>query len=211
VVLQTASRDQIERVLADPIFRKHIDGLVEASRQAAKAPAWFQKSARPDNRSGFSAPSHRRRWHVWVEGIPPGQLYAYRVDGPYEPSAGHRFNFNKLLLDPFATAISRVPRRSGTWLSRSWTIPARCQNAYLSTSPSIGMTTSHPGIRGRRPSTWKSIATTTRNLERYAEGLLEGMRVARGALSVLWDRRVMRIRAHRTCILRSSNLEGEGH
>jgi uncharacterized protein DUF3417 len=61
VVLQTASRDQIERVLADPIFRKHIDGLVEASRQAAKAPAWFQKSARPDNRSGFSAPLHRRR------------------------------------------------------------------------------------------------------------------------------------------------------
>ncbi|HVB98404.1 MAG TPA: glycogen debranching protein GlgX, partial [Candidatus Dormibacteraeota bacterium] len=48
-------------------------------------------------------------WHVWVEGIGPGQLYAYRVDGPYEPSQGHRFNFNKLLLDPFATAISRRP------------------------------------------------------------------------------------------------------
>ena len=46
-------------------------------------------------------------WHVWVEGIRPGQLYAYRVDGPYQPSEGHRFNFNKLLLDPFATAISR--------------------------------------------------------------------------------------------------------
>ncbi len=48
-------------------------------------------------------------WHVWVEGIRPGQLYAYRVDGPYEPGEGHRFNFNKLLLDPFATAISRLP------------------------------------------------------------------------------------------------------
>ena len=48
-------------------------------------------------------------WHVWVEGIGPGQLYAYRVDGPYEPSEGHRFNFNRLLLDPFATAISRLP------------------------------------------------------------------------------------------------------
>ena len=44
VVLQTASRDQIERVLADPVFRKNVDGLVEASRQAAKAPAWFQKN-----------------------------------------------------------------------------------------------------------------------------------------------------------------------
>ena len=48
-------------------------------------------------------------WHVWVEGIGPGQLYAYRVDGPYVPSEGHRFNFNKLLLDPFATAITRLP------------------------------------------------------------------------------------------------------
>jgi glycogen operon protein len=48
-------------------------------------------------------------WHVWVKGIGPGQLYAYRVDGPYKPSEGHRFNFNKLLLDPFATAIAQVP------------------------------------------------------------------------------------------------------
>jgi len=44
VVLQTVSRDQIERVLADPVFRKNVDGLVEGSRQAAKAPAWFQKN-----------------------------------------------------------------------------------------------------------------------------------------------------------------------
>ena len=36
--------------------------------------------------------------HVWVKGISPGQLYAYRVDGPYEPSEGHRFNSNRLLL-----------------------------------------------------------------------------------------------------------------
>ncbi len=48
-------------------------------------------------------------WHVWLEGIRPGQLYAYRVDGPYQPGEGHRFNFNKLLLDPFATAISPLP------------------------------------------------------------------------------------------------------
>ena len=48
-------------------------------------------------------------WHVWVEGICPGQLYAYRMDGPYQPREGHRFNFNKLLLDPFATAISPLP------------------------------------------------------------------------------------------------------
>jgi glycogen operon protein len=48
-------------------------------------------------------------WHVWVKGIVSGQLYAYRVDGPYEPNKEHRFNFKKLLLDPFATAISQQP------------------------------------------------------------------------------------------------------
>ncbi len=47
-------------------------------------------------------------WHVWVNGIRPGQLYGYRVDGPYLPGEGQRFNFAKLLLDPYATAISRL-------------------------------------------------------------------------------------------------------
>ena len=42
VVLQTAPRDQIERVLADPGFRKTVDELVEAGRHAAETPAWFQ-------------------------------------------------------------------------------------------------------------------------------------------------------------------------
>ncbi len=48
-------------------------------------------------------------WHVWLKGITSGQLYAYRVDGLYQPEQGHRFNFNKLLLDPFATAITPLP------------------------------------------------------------------------------------------------------
>jgi len=48
-------------------------------------------------------------WHIWVEGIVSGQLYAYRADGPYQPSEGHRFDFKKLLLDPSAAAISPSP------------------------------------------------------------------------------------------------------
>ncbi len=48
-------------------------------------------------------------WHVWIEGLHPGQLYGYRVDGPYCPSeGGHRFNAHKLLLDPFATAVAPI-------------------------------------------------------------------------------------------------------
>jgi isoamylase len=44
-------------------------------------------------------------WHVWVQGIAPGQLYGFRIDGPYQPVEGHRFNVHKLLLDPLATAV----------------------------------------------------------------------------------------------------------
>ncbi|MEO8050314.1 MAG: alpha-glucan family phosphorylase [Acidobacteriota bacterium] len=44
VVLQTVSRDRIERVLGDPVFRKNVDGFLQASRQAAEAPAWFQQN-----------------------------------------------------------------------------------------------------------------------------------------------------------------------
>lgn len=45
-------------------------------------------------------------WHTYVMGIGPGQLYGYRVHGPFNPSEGHRFNKNKLLLDPYAKGIS---------------------------------------------------------------------------------------------------------
>src|SRR5271166_5893704 len=46
-------------------------------------------------------------WHGFVQGIRPGQFYGCRVHGPYEPENGHRFNPNKLLLDPYAKAIGR--------------------------------------------------------------------------------------------------------
>jgi len=54
-------------------------------------------------------------WHVWVRGIPAGQLYGYRVEGPYLPEEGHRFNPQKLLLDPYARAIAGV---------ENWDFPA---------------------------------------------------------------------------------------
>ncbi len=44
-------------------------------------------------------------WHVWLTGIAPGQLYGFRIAGPYAPHDGHRFNPNKLVVDPYATAI----------------------------------------------------------------------------------------------------------
>ncbi len=71
---------------------------------------------RPDD----TRESHRIRlaertdfvWHAYLPDIRPGQLYGYRVDGLYEPQAGHRFNAAKVLLDPYAKAIGRPLRWS---------------------------------------------------------------------------------------------------
>jgi isoamylase len=43
-------------------------------------------------------------FHGYIPGLGPNQVYGYRVHGPYEPNEGHRFNPNKLLLDPYARA-----------------------------------------------------------------------------------------------------------
>lgn len=45
-------------------------------------------------------------WHGYVAGLGPGQLYGYRVHGPYEPKHGHRFNPHKLLIDPYARLLN---------------------------------------------------------------------------------------------------------
>ncbi len=45
-------------------------------------------------------------WHGYLPDVRPGQLYGYRVHGPYAPDAGHRFNANKLLIDPYAKALA---------------------------------------------------------------------------------------------------------
>lgn len=50
-------------------------------------------------------------WHVELKGISEGQLYAYRVEGPDDPANGHRFNRNKLLIDPYARALTETATR----------------------------------------------------------------------------------------------------
>ena len=45
-------------------------------------------------------------WHVYVPGIKPGQIYGYRVYGPYRPEEGYRFNHHKLLFDPYGRKLA---------------------------------------------------------------------------------------------------------
>jgi glycogen operon protein len=51
-------------------------------------------------------------WHVFVAGVKPGQMYAYRVDGPCDPSSGTRFDPTKVLLDPYGRGVA-VPEQYG--------------------------------------------------------------------------------------------------
>src|SRR4051812_24294326 len=46
-------------------------------------------------------------WHGYVPDVRPGQLYGYRIHGPWDPAQGHRFNPNKIVLDPYAKSVAR--------------------------------------------------------------------------------------------------------
>ncbi|HEY6948714.1 MAG TPA: glycogen debranching protein GlgX [Gemmatimonadales bacterium] len=68
-----------------------------------------------DAREAFRVPLQERTgsvWHGYLPDIRPGHLYGYRVHGPWAPEQGHRFNPAKLLLDPYARAITGTIRWS---------------------------------------------------------------------------------------------------
>ena len=67
------------------------------------------ESAEPSQVIGLDPTTNRTGdiWHVWVQDLQPGTLYAYRADGPFSPADGHRFNPHKLLIDPYARALTR--------------------------------------------------------------------------------------------------------
>ncbi|QQE66898.1 glycogen debranching enzyme [Leptolyngbya sp. BL0902] len=66
------------------------ENIVHPSRVIALDPQW--------NRTSYY-------WHVFVPGLKVGQIYAYRVHGPFDPESGHRFDPQKVLLDPYARAV----------------------------------------------------------------------------------------------------------
>lgn len=100
----------IERDLEDGVplpLGAHFDAIgVNFSIFSAHATAvdlcLFEPSGRRELRRIRMPRRTDQIWHVYVRGLRPGQLYGYRVHGPYEPAQGHRFNPNKLLIDPYA-------------------------------------------------------------------------------------------------------------
>src|SRR5262245_33547552 len=67
------------------------------------SPASTQESHR------ITLPEHRSQvWHGYLPDAKPGQLYGFRVHGPYSPDQGLRYNPNKILLDPYTKAVGRT-------------------------------------------------------------------------------------------------------
>ena len=66
------------------------------------------EDARPSRTIRLDPAAHRtyHYWHAHVAGLGPGQLYGWRIHGPYDPAQGHRFDGQKLLLDPYARAVA---------------------------------------------------------------------------------------------------------
>ena len=67
----------------------------------------FDDAGNETHRIPFVERTHNQ-WHIYIPGLKPGQQYGYRVYGPYEPQNGHRFNPNKLCIDPYAKALSGI-------------------------------------------------------------------------------------------------------
>jgi glycogen operon protein len=75
------------------------------SAQASKVEVCIFDSSGEHEQERFELPEYTNQvWHGYLPDVHPGTPYGYRVHGPYDPEAGHRFNPNKLLLDPYAYA-----------------------------------------------------------------------------------------------------------
>jgi glycogen operon protein len=73
------------------------------SAHATKVELCFFDETGEDETARIELPEYTDEiWHGYVPNLSPGTIYGYRVHGPYEPAAGHRFNPNKLVLDPYA-------------------------------------------------------------------------------------------------------------
>jgi glycogen operon protein len=71
----------------------------------------FDTSESTTESARITLPEHTDMvWHAFLPDMRPNQLYGYRVHGPYEPAAGHRFNPNKVVMDPYAKSVARTVR-----------------------------------------------------------------------------------------------------
>jgi len=120
-------------------------------------------------------------WHVCLPGVGVGQIYAWRMHGPFDPSLGHRFDGDKLLLDPYGRAVvvprdhrrsaASVPGRNDAWALKNvvaddhaydWEGDAPLRRPFSQTviyEAHVRGFTRHPssGVRARRRGTYAGL------------------------------------------------------
>jgi glycogen operon protein len=84
------------------IFSEHATSIELCLFDSPESPAESERIVLPEQTDMV--------WHCYLRDVRPGQLYGYRVHGPYDPRAGHRFNPSKVLLDPYTKGIGRTTR-----------------------------------------------------------------------------------------------------
>ena len=131
-------------------------------------------------------------WHVYLSHVSPGQLYGYRVHGPYAPEAGHRFNPNKLLIDPYSKRLSG----HFSWTDAHFSYRTGAKQADLSYDrrdnaramlKSVVVETAHSWSHQKRPSTaWEDTIiyeAHVKGLTQQRNDIPEAMRGKYRALS----------------------------
>jgi glycogen operon protein len=113
----TANSHSMETGKALPLGASLIEGGVNFalfSRHASSVSLIIFEDEKPDSAyQEFKLDRWKNKtgdiWHCCILGLKAGAYYLYRVDGPYEPEKGLRFNVNKFLLDPYAKALTELP------------------------------------------------------------------------------------------------------
>ena len=138
----------------------------------------------------ISLPEHTDMvWHGYLPDVHPGQLYGFRVHGPYAPEHGHRFNARKLVMDPYAKVIGRATRWHDSLFGfrmgapddpfpTTATAPRTRRSPRSWTMRSRGATTARPGRRGTKRSstscTSRATPSSTRTCRKRCAGRIWG-------------------------------------
>jgi isoamylase len=93
--------------LGATVFPDGVNFSVFSRNASAVELLLFDREHAPPSRViSIDATNRYPYWHIFVPGLQPGQLYGYRVSGPFDPASGMRFDPSKILLDPYARAVA---------------------------------------------------------------------------------------------------------